>query len=31
VEDAERGAGAPAVGDPDRGVRDHPLCAATAA
>lgn len=31
MEDAERGAGAPAVGDPDRGVRDHPLRAAASA
>ena len=30
-EDAERGSGAPAVGDPDRGLRDHALCAAAAA
>jgi hypothetical protein len=29
-EDAERGSGAPAVGDPDRGLRDHALCAAAA-
>jgi hypothetical protein len=30
-EDAERGPGAPAVGDPDRGLRNHALCAAAAA